>query len=176
MLSETCHFEDLCLSSYTVQTKSKGKKNVVILLTTRPMHSSTKDDNKSEPQIFKFYDFKKGGIDIVDQMNYYFTTRAKSLWWVIIVVYYVLETARVNAKTIWGIKNGIDHHKLKSFNFGWDLAKTLTMAHVIRRYLNVLTLTVQLKRNLFLSTAFVLPEPKPKNVKRFECTTKRKNM
>ena len=64
------------------------------------MHSSTKDDNKSEPQIFKFYDFKKGGIDIVDQMNYYFTTRAKSLWWVIIVAYYVLETARVNAKTI----------------------------------------------------------------------------
>ena len=74
----------------------------------------------------------------------------------------MLETARVNAKTIWGIKNGIDHHKLKSFNFGWDLAKTLTMPHVIRRYLDVLTLTVQLKRNLFLSTAFLVPEPKPK--------------
>ena len=62
--SKTCHFEkdkkDLCLSSYTVQTKSKGKKNVVILSTTTPMHSCTKDDNKSKPQIFKFSDFIKG--------------------------------------------------------------------------------------------------------------------
>ena len=137
------------------------------------MHSSIKDDNKSEPQIFKFYDFTKGGIDIVDQMNDYFPNRAKSLRWVIIVVYYMLETARVNAKTIWGIKNGTDHHKLKSFNFGWDLAKTFTIPHVIRRFLNRLALTVQLKRNLFLDTAF---EPKPKNVKRFECTTKSKNV
>ena len=157
-----------------MQTKSKGKKNVVILSTTRPMHSCTKDDNKSKPQIFKFYDFTKGGTDIFDQMNDYFSTRAKSLRWVMIVLYYMLDTARVNAKTIWCIKNGIDHHKLKSYNFGWDLAKTLTMPHVIRRDVNGLGLMVQLKRNLFLGTAFVVPEPKPKIEKRFECTAKRK--
>ena len=178
VLSKTCRFEkdkkDLCLSSYTVQTKSKGKKNVVILSTTRPMHSCTKDDNKSKPQIFKFYDFTKGGTGIVDQMNDYFTTRAKSLRWVMIVLYYMLDTARVNAKTIWCIKNGIDHHKLKSYNFGWDLAKTLTMPHVIRRDVNGLGLMVQLKKNLFLGTVFVVPEPKPKIEKRFECTAKRK--
>ena len=180
VLSKTCHFEkdkkDLCFSSYTVQTKLKGKKNVVILSTTKPMHSCTKDDNKSKPQIFKFYDFTKGGTDIVDQMNDYFTTRAKSLRWVMIVLYYMLDTARVNAKTIWCIKNGIDHHKLKSYNFGWDLAKTLTMPHVIRRDVNGLGLMVQLKRNLFLGTAFVVPEPKRKIEKRFECTGKRKNV
>ena len=89
-----------------------------------------------------------------------------------IVLYYMLDTAPVNAKTIWCIKNGIDHHKLKSYNFGWDLAKTLTMPHVIRRDVNGLGLMVQLKRNLFLGTAFVVPEPKPKIEKRFECTTK----
>ena len=109
------------------------------------MHSCTKDDNKSKPQIFKFYDFTKGGTDIVDQMNDYFTTRAKSLRWVMIVLYYMLHTARVNAKTIWCMKNGIDHHKLKSYNFGWDVAKTLTMLHVIRRGVNGLGLMVQLK-------------------------------
>ena len=176
--SKICHFEkdkkDLCLSSYTVQTKSKGKKNVVILSTTRPMHSCTKDDNKSKPQIFNFYDFTKGGTDIVDQMNDYFTTRAKSLRWVMIVLYYMLDTARVNAKTIWCIKNGIDHHKLKSYNFGWDLAKTLTMPHFIRRDVNGLGLMVQLKRNLFLAIAFVVPEAKAKIEERFECTAKRK--
>ena len=35
VLTKTCHFEkdkkDLCLSSYTVHAKSKGKKNAVIL-------------------------------------------------------------------------------------------------------------------------------------------------
>ena len=178
VLSKTFHFEkdkkDLCLSSYTVQTKSKGKKNVVILSTTRPMHSCTKDDNKSKPQIFKFYDFTKGGTDIVDQMNDYFTTRAKSLRWVMIVLYYMLDTARVNAKTIWCMKNGIDHHKPESYNFDWDLAKTLKMPHVICRDVSRLGVMVQLKRNLFPGTAFVVPEPKPKIEKRFECTAKRK--
>ena len=52
-----------------MQTKSKGKKNVVILSTTRPMHCCANDDNKSKPQIFKFCDFTKGGTDIFDQMN-----------------------------------------------------------------------------------------------------------
>ena len=159
-----------------MQTKSKGKKNVVILSTTRPMHSCTKDDNKSKPQIFKFYDFTKGGTDIFDQMNDYFTTRAKSLRWVMIVLYYMLHTARVNAKTIWCMKNGIDHHKPESYNFDWDPAKTLKMPHVICRDVSRLGVMVQLKRNLFLGTAFVVPEPKPKIEKRFECTAKRKKI
>ena len=31
---------------------------------------------------------------------------------------------------------------------------------------------VQMKRNVFLGTAFVVPEPKPKIEKRFECTAR----
>ena len=141
-----------------MQAKSKSIKNVVILPTTRPMHSCTKDDNKSKPHIFRFYDLTKGGTDIVDQMNNYFTTRAKSLRWAMIVHFYMLDTARVNAKTIWCIKNGIDHHKLKSYNFGWDLAKTLTMPHVIRRDVNGLGLMVQLKKKIVPQHSFVVPE------------------
>ena len=82
IFSKTCHFEkdkkDLCLTSYTVKTKSKRKINVVILSTTRPLHCHTKRDQKSKPQIFKFYDFTKGGTDIVDQMNDYVSV--KSVW------------------------------------------------------------------------------------------------
>ena len=88
--------------------------------------------------------------------------------------YYMLDIAFLNAKTIWCIKNGNDHHKLKSYNFGWDLAKTLTMPHTIRQDVNGLGLMVQVKRSLFLGTAFAVPEPKPKIKKRFECTAKRK--
>ena len=42
------------------------KKNVVILPSSSPMYSATKDDQKFKPQIFKFYDFTKSGTDIVD--------------------------------------------------------------------------------------------------------------
>ena len=59
LFSKTFHFEkekkDLYLTSYTVQSKSKGKKNIVILATPSPLYCSTKDDQKSNPQIFKFY-------------------------------------------------------------------------------------------------------------------------
>ena len=87
---------------------------------------------------------------MADQMNDYFTTRAKCLRWVMIVFYYMLDTAPVNAKSTWCIKNGINHHKLKSYNIGWDLAKTRTMAHTIGQDVNGLGLMIQLKRNLFL--------------------------
>ena len=35
----------------------------------RPLNVQKKHDDKFKPQIFKFYDFTKGGMDTVDQMN-----------------------------------------------------------------------------------------------------------
>ena len=71
--SPTCHFEskekNTCLITYTVKTKSKGKKNVLLLSTVRPMKKKIKDDKKDKPIIYKFYDLTKGATDIVDQMN-----------------------------------------------------------------------------------------------------------
>ena len=79
IFSATYHFKkekkNICLASYIVKTKSKGKKNVVVLSTTRPLHDKTIDDGKENPQIIKFYDFTKGGTDRVDQLNDYYTTR-----------------------------------------------------------------------------------------------------
>ena len=54
----------MSVTSYTATTKSKGKKNVVTLSTMRPMDACTKNDDKFKPQIFKFYDFSKGGTDM----------------------------------------------------------------------------------------------------------------
>ena len=80
--SAICHFKkekkNICLTSYTVKIKSKGKKNVVALSTSRILHGKTIDDGKEKPQIIKFFDFTKGGTDIVDQLNDYYTTRSKS--------------------------------------------------------------------------------------------------
>ena len=70
IFSATCHIEkekkNIWLILYTFKTKSKGKKNVVVLLTPRPLHGKTTDDGNEKPQIINFYDFKKGGTDMVD--------------------------------------------------------------------------------------------------------------
>ena len=89
------------------------------------MDACTKDDDKFKPQIFKFYDFTKGGTDIVDQMNDFFTTRAKS--WAMVVLYYRLDTTRVNSKTLWCMKNKINIRKHKIFDFTWQLANELSV-------------------------------------------------
>ena len=92
-------------------------------------------------------------------MNDYFTTRAKSLRWVMIVLYYILDTTRVNGKSIWCIKEGIDFNRIESYDFRWDLAKSLAMRHVTRRNLNGLSAMVQLKMNLFLGKALEQQSP-----------------
>ena len=85
----------MCLASYTIKIKSKGNKNVVLLSISRPLHGKTIDDGKEKPQIIKFYDFTKGGTDIVDQLNDYYTTRSKSCHWVMVALSYMLDTGRV---------------------------------------------------------------------------------
>ena len=133
----TYHYKEkekgMCITSYTVTTKSKGKMNVVILLTMRPMDACTKDDDKFKSQIFKFHDFTKGGTDIVDQMNDFFTTRAKSNRRAMVVLYYMLDTTRVNSKTLWCMKNQIDMGQQKIFDFTCRLANELSVRQVNRR-------------------------------------------
>ena len=87
---------------------STGKKDVVVLLTSIPLHGKTIDNDKEKPQIIKFYDFTKGETDIVDQLNDYYTTKSKSCRWVMVALLYMLDTARVNGKTVWCLKNDSD--------------------------------------------------------------------
>ena len=119
IFSATCHLEkekkDICLTSYTVKTKSKGKKNV--LLTSRPLHSKTIDDGKEKPWIIKFYLFAKVGIDIVDQLNDYYTIRSKYCHWSMVAQSYMLDTARVNGKTVWCLENDSDISSTSSCDF-----------------------------------------------------------
>ena len=100
----TCHFEkekkNICLTAYTVKTNSKEKKNVAVLSTSRPLHGKTIDYGKEKLQIIKFYNFTKGGTGIVDQQNDYYTTRLKSCRWVMVALSYMLDTARINGKTV----------------------------------------------------------------------------
>ena len=60
---------------------SSGKKNVLLLFTMRPLNGITRDDNKQKSCIYKFHDFTKGGTNIVDQLNDYYTVHSQSNRW-----------------------------------------------------------------------------------------------
>ena len=112
-------------------TPSKqSQKERKILLCYRPpdecLHGKKIDDGKEKPQIIKFYDLTKGGNDIVDQLNDYYTTRSKSCCWVTVVLSY----ARVNGKTMWCLRNDPAISSTSSNDFSWNLAKALALLHV----------------------------------------------
>ena len=165
IFSTTFHFEkekSICLTSYTVKTKSKGKKNVVVLSTSRPLHGKTIDDSKEKSQIIKFYDFTTGGTDIVDQLKDCYNTRLKFCRWVMVALSYKLDTARFNKITVWCLKNDSDISSTSSYDFSWNLAKALALPHVQQRTLNGLASSVQLRMKMFLGTALLVDEPVPK--------------
>ena len=72
------HNPKITLTSYVVNTKSKVKKNVVVLATKPLILGVTKDDGKMKPAVIKEYDYSKGGTDIVDQRSASYTTSTKS--------------------------------------------------------------------------------------------------
>ena len=123
------HFEkdhkDLALCSYTVKTKSSGKKNVLLLSTMPPLPGIiTKDDNNQKPSMYEFYDFTKGGTDIVDQLNDFYT-RSKSKRWDFLTFFYMLDTIRVNSKRLFCIKHKLDTKKEDTFSIIYELVKSL---------------------------------------------------
>ena len=157
IFSATCHLKkekkNIYLTSYTIKTKSKEMKNVVVLSTCRLLHGKTIDDGKEKPKIITFYDFVKGGMAIVDQLNGYYTSRSKSCLWVMVVLSYMLDTARVNGKTLWCLKNGSNSSSTSSYDFNWNLAQVLALPPVQRRISNGLASSVQLKIKALLATA-----------------------
>ena len=166
IFSTTCNFEkekkNICLTSYTVKTKPKGKKNVNVLSTSIPWRGKAIDDSKEKPKLIKFNHFTEGGTDIVDQLNDYCTTRSNFYRWVMLALSYMLDTARVNGKTVWCLKNNSDISSTSSYDFSWILTKVLALPHVQQRRLNGLASSVQLKIKMFLGTVLLVDEAVPK--------------
>ena len=70
--------KNIALCTYTVITTSSGKKNVILLLTMRPLAGIAKDGKNQKPSIYTFYDYTKVGTGIVNKINDYYTTRIES--------------------------------------------------------------------------------------------------
>jgi hypothetical protein len=116
-----------------------------------PLLATTKDDFKEKPAILKFYDFSKGGTDIIDQRIGFYTCNTKSLRWSLSGFSYILDTMRVNAQTIYALNKGVSPRKVKSFEFGWEIVKSLVIPHVeIRKIQRVLPTGTVGKINMML--------------------------
>lgn len=112
----------LSLHSYVVNTKSKGKNNVLVLATVPPLLGTTLDDGKHKPALLKLYDFTKGSTDVMDQRMSSYSTNTKAKRWTLAAFSYLLDTARVNSQTLWSLNNAHNPIKTNSFNFAYDLA------------------------------------------------------
>ena len=62
---------------YVVNTKSKGKKNVLLMASQPPLLGVTKDEKK-KPGIYKYYDYTKVGTDSMDYRMSANTVKTKS--------------------------------------------------------------------------------------------------
>ena len=137
------------ISSYVVKI-SKGKKAVLMLSTMEPLLGVTKDDQKKKPALHKFFDFTKGGTDIVDQKMGSYTVKPKSRRWVMVTFSYLLDTIRVNSSTVLALNKKVDPKKVVSFENGYLLAKQLVMPQILRRNRNGSNVSVLKKIELMI--------------------------
>ena len=138
------------LTSYVVKTKSKGLKNILVLSTMPIILGNTIDDEKKKPAIIKFYDFTKGGTDIVDQRIDKYTVSGKTNSWPKKVFWFMLDSTRINAQTINSLNHSLDVRKRDSFEFTWALIMSLVTPQLRARRKDGLTLNTLKKIELLL--------------------------
>ena len=88
--------------------------------------TNNQSDGKSKPVIIKFYDFMKGGTNIVDQLNDYYSCRARTNCWGLVSFFHILDTVRFNSKTVWCLKSSLDMKKTATFKYSWKRSSQLT--------------------------------------------------
>ena len=110
-----------------MNTKSSGKRNVLLLSTTHPILGTAKDNLRLKPAIYKLYDYIKGGTDIIDQPMNFYSSKAKSRRWIMTAFAYVLDTCRVNASTVIALNQSIKPRNTNSFDF--EITLVLQLVH-----------------------------------------------
>ena len=122
----------MTMTSYVVNTKASGKRNVLVLATANPILGVTKDDGKSKLAIIKLYDYTKGGTDIVHQKMGKYSVKPKSSKWTVFAFSYILDITRVNAATLSRLNDGKSPkaHSNQFFLFGWNLGMQLISPHL----------------------------------------------
>ena len=124
--------ENIMLVSY-VDKKTSGLKNVIALTA---MHNDVRvtKNGKLETAVLKFYDHKKGSVDVIDLISSHSSTRMKSAKWTINTLASVLDTIGTTAYTI--MRENCPDKTISTFEFSWLLGRSLIVSHVHRRFQN----------------------------------------
>ena len=124
------------MTSYVVNTKSPGIRNVLVLATAIPILGVRKDDGKSKPAIIRFYDYTKGDTDIVNQKMGKYSVKPKSSKWTVCAFCYILDITRVNAATLSRLNDNKSPKACSNqcFLFCWNLAMQLISPHLRHRH------------------------------------------
>ena len=80
----------------------------------------------------------------------YYTVKSKSRKWKLVAFYYILDTARINAATMFALKHKENPKKVKSFEIGFELVKSLIIPNIQRRPLRGLRMNVRKKMSYVL--------------------------
>ena len=136
--------EKTMLLSY-IDKKKKGKKNILALATMRNQMKLCIDETK-KPYALVFYDHTKGGVDVVDLISAKMSTRMKTKRWTLNIFAFMLDIARTNAKTI--VKENTPTKPLNTFQFTWELGKSLVRSCIQRRHDNPVGLTHSLVKSI----------------------------
>ena len=116
------------------------------------------DDDENKAVFDKFYEFTKGGTDIVDQRMGFYTCKFKSHKWSMIAFSYIVGMARVNSTTLFSLKRNKDPLKQNSFEFGMDIVYSLVGPFIQQR--NQSHLAPSIKRNIAVVLDMMqLPNP-----------------
>ena len=141
-----CYSEDekTMLLSY-IDKKKKWRKNI-LALTTKHNQVKLSVGERKKSHALVFYDHTKGGVDVVDLISAKMLTRMKTRRWTLNVFAFMLDTAHTNAKTI--VKENTPTNPLSTFQFTWELGKSLVRSCIQRRHDNPVELTHSLVNSI----------------------------
>ena len=105
---------------------SKRLQNLMMLSIVQPVLGVTKDDKK--PLLFATYMILRNGVEMGSH-----TTKLRSCKWMLTAFAYLLDTARVNANTVFG--------KAKIHLSAWDFGKQLSRQFVVSYVKKILVLS-----------------------------------
>ncbi|XP_066260986.1 piggyBac transposable element-derived protein 4-like [Euwallacea similis] len=80
----------------------KKGKNVLLFSTLHHDRKIDTDTNElKKPEVITFYNFTKGGIDVVDELSGTYSVSRNSRRWPLTLFYSILNSAAINAMIIW---------------------------------------------------------------------------
>ena len=85
----------------TIVSYCPKKNKVVTLLSTMHNDKGIESPGETKPEIIQYYNSTKGGVDTMDQMVRYYSTKRMTRRWPMVVFFNMIDISAMNAIIIW---------------------------------------------------------------------------